>query len=423
MDQKPLKIAVIGSGVAGLTAAYLLNKKHQVTLYEKNNYLGGHTNTLVIEEGPDAGTPVDTGFIVFNHRNYPLFTKLLSELDVQAADSDMSFSFSREKDHFAYSSYVPRGLFACRRNFFNPFFFRMITDILKFNRSAAEDLRTGKLRNISLGDYLKAGGYGKGFMHHYLIPTGAAIWSTPFEEMFNFPAESFIQFFDNHGLLSLKNRPQWKYIFGGSQTYVRKIVKDFRGEIFYNAPVTSIRRTEAFVSVSEHSGMEKHYDYVVIAAHADEALKMLTDSSAREKKLLGTWSYSKNHAILHTDPSAMPRNRKAWASWNYIEETPRDPNAPVSLTYYMNILQRLKTRENYFVTLNRRKPVLKNHIIKEISYTHPTYNSASVKTQADLPGLNGLNRTFYCGSYFGYGFHEDAVRSSVDVARHFGIEL
>jgi len=422
-SQSNLKIAVIGSGAAGLTAAYLLSQKHQVTLYEKNAYLGGHTNTITLSRGPDAGTPIDTGFIVYNDQNYPTFIRLLQRLGVQNQPSDMSFSFSSTQHDFEYSSYVPAGLLAQRKNLLNPAFYSMVLDILRFNRQAVRDLLDNKLEGLTLGAYLDKLRMGEPFMNFYLIPMGAAIWSTPTREMLLFPAKSFLRFFYNHGLLALKGRPSWRTIPGGSQTYVRAIRAELKGEILLNAVLSGIRRTPEEVQIEEKNTGRRGYDFVVVASHADEALKLLTDPSDDEKRLLGAWDYIPNTAVLHTDESAMPVNRRAWASWNYILETPLHPDTPVSLTYHMNRLQSLKTHKQYFVSLNRQTAIAEEHIHKIISYTHPKYTPQSLATQPALAGLNGSNRTYYCGSYFGYGFHEDAVKSAAAVAEMFGLAL
>lgn len=415
-----LKIAVLGAGVAGLTAAYLLSEKHQVTIFEKQDYAGGHTHTIVVPDGPDAGTSVDTGFIVFNDRNYPQFIKLLARLGLSGQPSDMSFSFSSERDHLTYSSYVPGGLLAQKRNLFRPVFLSMVRDILRFNRESTRDLRSGSLGRQTLGAYLEKGRFSKPFMDFYLVPMGAAIWSTPTAEMFDFPAEPFLRFFDNHGLLALKGRPNWMTVPGGSQAYVKAMFSKFKGTLRLKSEIGALYRRPDRVTAALKSGREEDFDCAVIGAHADEALRMLGDPSAEEQKLLGAWTYTRNRTVLHTDESAMPWTRKSWASWNYIlEKNPSEKN-PVSLTYDMNRLQNLITARPYFVTLNRHKPLDPSKVIREMDYTHPSYTWDSLSTQEKLPSLNGVRRTFFCGSYFGYGFHEDAVKSALAVTRLFG---
>lgn len=419
--KKPgLRIAVLGAGVAGLTAAYLLSDKHEVTLFEKNDYPGGHTNTILIPEGPDAGTPVDTGFIVFNDRNYPQFIKLLARLGLKGQPSDMSFSFSSERHDLTYSSYVPGGLLAQKRNLLRPVFLNMVRDILRFNRESTRDLHAGTLGSRTLGAYLEQGSFSKAFMDFYLVPMGAAIWSTPTAEMLDFPAESFLRFFDNHGLLALKGRPNWMTVPGGSQTYVKAMFSKFRGTLTLKSEIGEVRRSADQVRVTLKNGREESFDCVIIGAHANEALRMLGDPSEEERKLLGAWSYTRNRAVLHTDLSAMPWTKKSWASWNYILENVPSVKPPVSLTYDMNRLQNLKTENRYLVTLNRQEPLEPAKIIKEMEYTHPAYTWDSMRTQEKLPSLNGVRRTFFCGSYFGYGFHEDAVKSALAVTEFFG---
>ncbi len=434
MNSSQLNIAVVGAGAAGITAAYILSRKHKVTLFDSNTYVGGHTNTIVIPHGPDSGTPVDTGFIVFNDRTYPLLNELFRQLNVPIRKSDMSFSYFDEKTGFQYSSNVPDGLLAQRSNLFRPKFWKFLGDILKFNERSVRDLRSGMLGRVTMGEYLKAGGYSDLFVQSYILAMGAAIWSTPRGKMLEFPAETFVRFFENHGLLTLKDRPQWYTVTGGSHSYVKAFLKQFHGGVHTHSPVQSIRREPDGVHVHLANHGKYHFDKVVIAAHADEALKMLDDPSKDEKRLLGVWQYSQNDTVLHTDVSVMPPNARAWASWNYVEEKEKgvrplleqkgsDPFFPVSVSYDMNRLQGLKTHDRYFVTLNRLTSIPEDKIICKILYTHPTYTFESLASQKELPSLNGVRNTYFCGSYFGYGFHEDAVRSSVNVAKMFGMEL
>lgn len=422
MSEQSYNIAIIGTGVSGLTAAHILNRKHNVTLFEKNDYVGGHTNTIVLSKGPDAGTPVDTGFIVMNHRNYPLMTRLLEQLGVELRDSDMSFGYHDEKTGFQYCGTDLNTMFAQRSNLLRPAFYGMIIQILRFFKHAVSDLESGRLEGLTLGDYLRQGGYGNMFMDHHILPMGSAIWSTPDARMLEFPAASFVQFFRNHGLLSVDDRPQWRTVVGGSQVYVKKILAGLRNPPRVNAGVTSVRRGEGRVTVA-WAGGEESFDRVVIAAHADEALGMLADPSDDEKRLLGPWRYTQNRTVLHTDAAVMPPNRRAWASWNSTREFKADASQPLSLTYDMNRLQGLVTRDPLFVTLNRAGRIAPERILKDINYTHPSYAFDSMKTQAELPKLNGTRGTFFCGSYFGYGFHEDGVKSGVEVAKAFGMDL
>ena len=417
------RVAVIGAGVAGLTAAHILQRKYRVTLFEKNDYAGGHTHTIVLSDGPDAGTAVDTGFIVMNHRNYPLFTKLLDQLGVELQDSEMSFGYHDCRTGLQYSGSGLNGLFGQRRNLLRPSFYRMVGDIFRFFREAERRLGDSSLEGMTLGEFLTQGRYGQDFMRHHLIPMGAAIWSTPCAEMLQFPASSFVRFFHNHGLLTVKDRPQWRTVRGGSHTYVKKILAGLQGEVVLGDGVASVRRAAKSVAVRTRGGQGGEYDFVVIAAHADEALGMLDDPSDAEKRLLGAWKYQVNRTVLHTDPSFMPPLRRVWASWNYSREADAPDTAPATLTYDMNRLQRLATREPLFVTLNAPRAFVGGRVLAEMNYDHPTYSFDAFASQHELPTLNGESRTWFCGSYFGYGFHEDAVRSAVNVVRKLGLDL
>ncbi len=417
------RVAVIGAGAAGITASHLLAQKHQVTLFEKADYLGGHTNTLLLTQGPDVGLPIDTGFIVYNDRNYPAFIRLLESLNIVGQSSDMSFGFSSRHPDFEYSSFVPWGLLARPANLLNPDFYAMIRDILRFNRIAVNDLESGRLTGLPLGDYLHRLHFSDPFLNYYLIPMGAAIWSTPLHEMFHFPAESFVRFFLNHGLLALKARPHWQTIPGGSQRYVQVFRQRFSGEVMLNARIAALTRHAGHVEVVHENGRKQHFDYAVLSAHANESLKLLGDPTPDELRCLGAWEYTPNTAVLHCDASAMPRRKKAWASWNYMLQDPIEAEAPISLTYHMNRLQRLDANQDYFVTLNRRQPFPEEKIHRIIHYTHPKYTLKSLAAQPRLPSLNGIKRTYFCGSYFGYGFHEDAVVSALRAVEPFGVGL
>ncbi len=423
INAQSLKIAVVGSGAAGLVAAYLLQRKHDVTVFEKNDYVGGHTHTIVIEGGDDAGTPVDTGFIVMNHRNYPLLTRLLEELGVPLRDSDMSFGYHDERTGLQYCGSGLNGLFAQRLNLLRPSFLRMIRDLLRFYKSAPADLEAGSLAGLPLGRYLERGGYSALFIEEHIVPMGAAIWSTPVGRMMEFPAEDFVHFFRNHGLLTLSDRPQWRTVVGGSHQYVKAILRTLKRPVRVGTPVARVARQRDRVLVYPETGDEEAFDRVVIAAHADEALTMLADPSDDERRLLGPWKYAENRTVLHTDASVLPPNRRAWASWNFVRDSASDGTERASVTYDMNRLQGLRTRERYLVSLNRLRPIDGPRTIRDLLYTHPTYTFASIGTQRGLAEANGARNTYFCGAYFGYGFHEDAVRSGVDVARAFGIEF
>jgi predicted NAD/FAD-binding protein len=419
LSSSGLKIAVIGGGVAGIVSAYLLDRSHQVTLFEKNDYVGGHTHTVDIPDGPDAGAKVDTGFIVHNDRTYPNFIKFIGQLGVERIKCPMSFSYFDRRTRFQYSSATP---FADPKNFFSISFWRLLYDILRFNKMTLLALQNDALNNMSLGQYLTQSGFGDDFINRYIIPMGAAIWSTPDDKMLEFPALTFARFFENHGLLAVRNQPQWYTIKGGSRQYVDSFLKKFSGKVFTNSPVQKIARENGKVKV-HLAGSEGIFDCAVIAAHADEAFEILADPSPEEQKLLSPWQYTKNKTILHRDASYLPPIARARASWNYIREDQLSGQAPMTMTYYMNLLQDLKTRHDYCVTLNPARRIDASAVVGEYDYTHPQYTFKSMQTQAALDTLNGCRNTYFCGSYFKYGFHEDAVASAVNVAAKFGIPL
>lgn len=422
-EESGLRIAVIGAGVAGIVSAWLLQRKHQVSLYEKNDYLGGHTHTIVIDDGPDAGTPVDTGFIVLNDRTYPMFNTFLSRLGVTVVPTDMCFSYYDRQTGYYYGSSDLNTLFAQRSNLLKFSHWRLLYDILRFNRKTLECLRDGTLSGLTLGDYLTREAFGGNLVNSYLIPMAAAIWSTPDLKMMEFPAESFFHFFENHGLLTVTDQPQWQYVKGGSHTYVKAFLGEFDGTVMLKTPVKRITRGDGHITVTAADDTEAVYDCAVIATHADQVLRFLSDPSPEETRLLSPWRYMKNRVILHTDVSLLPPNRRAWASWNYIRESGIASASPITLSYHMNRLQKLKTERDYCVTLNPVQPVDPSSVIREMEYDHPMYTFDALATQKELSVLNGTKNTYYCGSYFGYGFHEDAVRSAVAVSRTFGINL
>ncbi len=414
-----LEIAVVGGGAAGVAAAHVLQRRHRVTLFERETYVGGHVNTVVLQDGPDAGLPVDTGFIVLNDRTYPVLHRLLAQLGVKVRDADMSFGFHCRKSGLQYAGTDFNGIFAQRGNLMRPSFLRMLADIARFGLRGREDLASGGASGRTLGEYLRRGGYSEACVRDYVVPMGAAIWSATAGDVMDFPAETFLRFFDNHGLLDLTDRPQWQTVAGGSHAYVKAFLKGFTGTVRAGEPVRAVRRLPDGVEVRLDSGALR-FDRVVIAAHADQALALLADPSDEEKRLLGAWAYRNNRTVLHTDASALPPNRRAWASWNYAREL---SEGLVSATYHMNRLQGLTASREYCVTLNRREEPPEAHVVRAFDYEHPMYTTASVASQKELPGLNGKRFTYYCGSYFGFGFHEDAVRSGVAVANAFGLDL
>jgi predicted NAD/FAD-binding protein len=423
-SDKPLKIAVVGCGVAGLTAAWLLNRKHEVHLFEKNDYAGGHTRTLRVPAGADAGIAVDTGFIVMNHRNYPHFTEVLRQLGVELADSSMTFSYYDRASDYGYSGNTLGALFPKLSYLFKPQHLSLLKDLWRFARIGSRDLKSGYLEGKTLGEYFKLRRFGSAFLNNYLYPMGAAIWSSPVAKMADFPAQPYLHFLENHGLLRLTNRPQWKFVAGGSRTYVEAMLRDFPRAPALSTPPQSIRRTESGVLLQMPDGQEQHFDHVVIGAHADEALQLLADPSDSERERLGPWRYQPNTVVLHTSLTHLPPNPKLWSSWNFIRESAHDDTSqPVSVSYYMNRLQNLKTRHDYVVTLNSSEAIPEAHVINRTTLMHPLYCFDSMATQPKLVAMNGQRNTWFCGSYFGYGFHEDAVKSAVEVAQRFGIKL
>ncbi len=417
------RIAVVGSGVAGIVAAYLLQRRHQVTLFEKNDYVGGHTHTVVLKNGPDAGIPIDTGFIVHNDRTYPNFIRFINQLGVERIKCPMTFSYYDRETEFCFASASP---FADSKNRLRPSFWKFLYDILRFNRLTLETLKKNGFGDLSLGDFLKKNRFSSDFIRQYIIPMGAAIWSTPDDQMMAFPAATFARFFENHGLLSIKDHPQWYSIKGGSHEYVKAFLKTFTGTVHTGAGVRKIRRTPDGVRIFTDDG-ETDFDAVVVAAHGDEAFNMLADPTPEEIRLLSPWRYTENQTFLHTDPAWLPPLAKARSSWNYLREKQITGQIigqmPMSMTYDMNILHNLNTKTNYCVTLNPQKPIPKERIIDQFMYTHPQFTAQTIATQKDLDALNGQNNTYFCGSYFRYGFHEDAVLSGVNVAQKYGISL
>jgi predicted NAD/FAD-binding protein len=408
------RIAVVGTGISGMSAAWLLSQRHDVTVYERDGRLGGHSNTVEVDT-PDGVVPVDTGFIVYNEKTYPNLTALFAHLDVPTHPSEMSFAVSLKEGELEYSGSSLNGLFAQRSNVFRPRFWSMLNDLWRFYREAPRDLSS--LDDLSsLEQYLDAGYYGEVFRSDHLLPMAAAIWSASPGLMLQYPAASFIRFHDNHGLLRLRNRPQWRTVAGGSRTYVDALTHRFKDAVRLANGVTAIRRQPEGVEVRDCSGRADHFDDVVIATHADQALALLEQPTTQERNLLGAFRYSQNRAVLHSDPALMPQRKAAWASWNYIggkgtAETP-------TVTYWMNALQHLATAQNLFVTLN---PLVEpQQVLREEHYDHPIFDAAAMGAQRRLWSLQGGNHTWFCGSYFGAGFHEDGLQSGLAVAETLG---
>ncbi|BCM25144.1 NAD(P)/FAD-dependent oxidoreductase [Methyloradius palustris] len=409
-----MKIAIIGSGIAGNTLAYHLHKDHKITVFEAGSYIGGHTHThnIVHEKREYA---VDTGFIVFNDRTYPNFIHMLEELGVAWRASNMSFSVKCEKSGFEYNGTTLNSLFAQRRNLFRPSFYRMIGNILRFNKESLALLEDGA--EIRLGDYLKQGGYSQQFIDYYIIPMGSAIWSTDAKQMLEFPARFFVRFFHHHGMLSVSNRPEWRTIAGGSARYVEALTAGFKDNIRLNTPVAKVRRLKQSVRVTPVGGVEESFDWVFFACHSDQALTMLSDATEAEREILGTIPYQENSVFLHYDQSLLPKRKLAWAAWNYhVTPTPTDR---VAVTYNMNILQGLESEQRLLVTLNHTKGINPAKVIKRLTYHHPVYTTAGAAAQARHAEISGTNRTAYAGAYWRNGFHEDGVMSALKALEHF----
>jgi predicted NAD/FAD-binding protein len=408
-----MRIAIIGSGIAGNVAAHRLHREHDITVFEAGGHAGGHSHTHDIAlEGRRYA--VDTGFIVFNDRTYPNFLALLEELGVAWQESSMSFSVRDEASGLEYNGTTLDTLFAQRRNIFNPSFLGMVGDILRFNREAPS-LLAGADDGLTLGSFLEAGGYRRAFIDHYLVPMGAAIWSTDPQRMLGFPARYFVRFLHNHGMLSINDRPVWRTVQGGSREYVRRLTAPFASRIRLRTPVRGLRRLPNQVLVELDGGAER-FDCAFLACHSDQALALLRDPTREEREVLGAIGYQENEAVLHTDTRLLPRARRAWAAWNY--HVPARQRPRVALTYNMNILQRLDARETLCVTLNHGDAIDPARIVERITYHHPLYTPAAVAAQARQREIN-RNGTYYCGAYWRYGFHEDGVVSALEALRHF----
>ncbi|CAI8351652.1 MAG: Uncharacterised protein [Cellvibrionales bacterium UBA7375] len=408
-----MKVAVIGSGISGNVAAYHLNKHHKITVYEANDYIGGHTHTHDINH-QGKHFSVDTGFIVFNHKTYPNFIALLKELGVEEQLSTMSFGVKCEKTGLEYMGSTINSLFAQRRNIFRPSFWRMILDILRFNREATQLLEQSS-DEISLGDYLKREKYSQVFINYYLVPMAAAVWSADLKLMFEFPARYLVRFFHNHGLLSVNDRPDWYVVKGGSKTYAQALTRPFKDCIKLSTPVTRVERLDKGVRVISAEG-EETYDAVFFACHSDQALRMIHNPTDAEQQVLGAIKYQDNEVLLHTDDSVLPKRKSAWAAWNYHLLDGDQSRVPV--TYNMNILQGLDCSDQFCVTLNNSDVIDKDKVLKRLNYHHPIYTRESVAAQARHAEIN-TDKFYFCGAYWRYGFHEDGVVSALNAVKQF----
>jgi predicted NAD/FAD-binding protein len=416
-----LKIAVIGSGVSGASAAWALHPLHEVTLYEKATRAGGHTATVDVDYD-GLSIPVDTGFIVYNEPNYPNLTALFAELGIATHASDMSFALSLDHGKLEWSGAGLSSLFAQKRNLLRPSFLLMIREILRFNKTCLLDRAAGHLVSRSIGDYLDWRGFSPGFTNNYLVPMAAAIWSTPAAKMLQFPAEHFINFFDNHRLIYSKQH-QWRTVTGGSRNYLEKLLQPLGDHLKLGLGVRAVMRNQAGVTVIDDSGEETHFDKVIFAAHSDQTRRMLVDATDQEKRLLAAVPYQPNRVVLHRDPSLMPQRRKVWASWNYLRSSSENGNADVAVTYWMNRLQAIDDRFPLFVTLNPDREPDPRKVFAEFSYDHPQFSADSVQAQRALADMQGHNNSYFAGAWTGYGFHEDGLTSGLKAATALGAIL
>lgn len=414
-----MNIAVVGAGISGLVAAHLLDKEHDVTVFEAEGRIGGHTHTVDVEAGGQRFA-VDTGFIVFNEETYPNFLALLGRLGVASQPSMMSFGVKCERTGVEYSPSSLDRMFAQRRNLLRPSFWQMVRDILRFRREAPGILRE-RDGETTLRTYLSKAGYSREFTDRFLVPMGASIWSADPELFLEFPVRAFVRFFENHRFLSLQDQPVWRVIRGGSREYLEPLARPFRDSVRLNATVESVRRFENHVEVKSRNGGCERFDQVVLAAHSDQALQMLADPSEAEREILGAIPYQANRAVLHTDTSLLPAHRKAWAAWNYL--IPRERKDAPAVTYDMNILQGLAAPVEFLVTLNCEERIDAAKVLRRMTYHHPVYTPGGFAAQARKEEISGVRRTWYCGAYWGWGFHEDGVNSGIDVCRRLGVSF
>lgn len=416
-----MKIAIIGSGISGMASGYYLSKKHDVTLYEADSRLGGHTNTIDVDIN-NKSYQVDTGFIVFNNKNYPLFSSILRDLNVPYQNSNMSFSVKSMKNGLEYNGTNLNALFCQRKNIFNYKFLRMIKDILRFNKEATQyyldHINEQSVDKITIEDYAIQNGYSEEFIEYYLIPMGAALWSASRMEMKKFPLDFFVRFFYHHGMLTVDERPQWYVVKGGSKSYIPRITEKYKDKIHLNSRVTKVIRKEDKIEVHVN-GQVVQYDQVIFATHADQTLKILQDPTQKEKEILGLFNYRPNNVILHTDTSILPKSKLGWASWNYF--IPEQTKDHVAVTYDMNILQSINSTETFLVSLNMQEYIDEKKILKHIDYSHPVFDLNASNAQKRWSEISGSDRIHFTGAYWGNGFHEDGVRSAFNVAKMLGV--
>ena len=420
MDKRT--IAVIGSGISGLATAWLLREHHSVTLFEADTRLGGHSHTVTVDED-DRQVAIDTGFMVFNRPNYPLLYGLFEHLGIASHPTDMSFSVSLDRGRLEYAGTGLRTLFAQPGHLVSPGFLGMLRDIVRFNRLAHALLESSVPVSRSLEAFLRQHRFGRRLRDHYLYPMAAAIWSCPRERVGQFPASSFARFFANHGLLDLRDRPTWRTPVGGASVYVDRLAADLAGRVRRGMPVQAVRRTADGVLVQVAGRAPQRFDQVVLACHADQARRILIDAQPAERALLGCVAYQPNRVLLHRDARLMPRRRSVWSSWNYLGQTDVTDEAAVSVTYWMNSLQRLGTPNDYFVSLNPLREPHDASVVAELSYSHPVFDGASMELPQRLRAVQGRDGVWYCGAWTGYGFHEDGLRSAVQVAQALGATI
>jgi predicted NAD/FAD-binding protein len=410
------RIAIIGTGIAGMGVAHFLNRRSDLVLYEKNGYVGGHTNTVTADE---EGTPIpiDTGFMVFNHETYPHLVRLFLELDVPTKPTSMSFSVQHVPSGLEWSGTSLNHLFAQRRNLFRPSYYRFLLQVNRFNQESPRILDDPSMAEVSLGEYARKEGFGDDFLQHYLIPMSSAVWSTPPDKMLRFPAVTLVRFFRNHGFLGLNTQHQWYTVSGGSREYRDRLIAPFRHRIRTGVGAVAVTRTADGVEVRGTDGSVERFDKVVLASHADESLAMLSEPTDLERRLLGAFSFQSNTATLHTDERVMPRAKLAWASWNYRTDAAPDGSPMPSTIYWMNNLQGVSQRRNYFVSINDPGRVDPSKVIRRIEYTHPVFTVESAIAQRHLDRLNASGPVYFCGAWFRYGFHEDGLLSAVQLVR------
>jgi predicted NAD/FAD-binding protein len=411
-----MRIAIIGTGISGMTSAHLLSEDHEVVVYEANDYVGGHTNTVDVSLNGQQYA-VDTGFIVFNEKTYPNFVKLMKRLGVSWQNSVMSFSVQCEKTGLEFSPSTLNSLFIQRRNLLRPSFYRMLWDIMHFKRDSEALLESDDYK-MTLTEFLTGKGYSQAFVQHFIIPMGEAVWSADPVKFNEFPARYFAQFFKNHGFLNVKDQPQWLTVKGRSRQYIKPITQPYADQIRLNCPVASVRRYPDYVEIQPQNEVAEKFDQVVIATHSDQALALLDEPTDIEKNILGVIPYQENQAVLHCDESLLPSKKAAWASWNY--HIPKEDLGRVAVTYDMNILQSIGAPRELCVSLNLAKAIDPARIYREMIYHHPAYDPQSLAARHSHPEINGINRTYYAGAYWGYGFHEDGVTSALEVTKHFG---